>query len=65
MTVTPQPNRRRSPGAWIVGGLMVLVTLGVVAALLTSQLSGTGAENVGSSGEAAPAAGDPNAEGQC
>lgn len=60
MTGTPQPPepaRRRTLGTWIVGGVVVLVTFGVVVALLTSQLSGTGAENVGSSGGSAPAAG--------
>ena len=68
MTATPQPAesaRRRTLGTWIVGGVMVLVTLGVVVALLTSQLSGTGAENVGSSGESAPTAAGPAAGGAC
>ena len=66
--MTPQPpgsTRRRSRGGWIVGGVMVLVTLGVVVALLTSQLSGTGAENVGSRGDSAATAGSPTAEGEC
>ena len=66
MTVTPPPPpespRRRTRGTWIVGGVMVLVTFGVVVALLTSQLSGTGADNVGSRGESA---GGPAAEGEC
>ncbi len=68
MTGTPQPPEspgRRRLGSWIVGGLMVLVTIGVVVALLTSQLSGTGAENVGSSGDAAPTAEGQTAEGEC
>ncbi len=68
MTATPQPpgsTRRPTLGTWVVGGLMVLVTLGVVVALLTSQLSGTGAENVGSRGGSAATAGVPTAEGGC
>ena len=68
MTVTPEPpesTRRPTRGTWIVGGLMVLVTLGVVVALLTSQLSGTGAENVGSRGESAPNRRGPTADGDC
>ncbi len=68
MTGTPQPPTsagRPTLGTWIVGGVVVLVTLGVVVALLTSQLSGTGAENVGSSGDSAPNARGPAAAGDC
>ena len=51
-------DRPRRP--WLLGLLLALVTLGVVAALATSEGSGTGATNVGEAGpettvEAAPA----------
>lgn len=42
------PEAKRRIGPWIAGGVMVAVTAVVVIALLTSQISGTGAENVGS-----------------
>lgn len=35
---------------WLLGLLLALVTAGIVAALIDSELSGTGAENVGESG---------------
>ena len=35
---------------WLLGLLLVLVTAGIVAVLLASETSGTGAENVGESG---------------
>ena len=35
---------------WLLGVVLTLVTAGIVAALLSSETSGTGAENVGESG---------------
>jgi len=35
---------------WLLGLLLALVTVGIVAALVDSEVSGTGAENVGESG---------------
>lgn len=41
---------------WLLGLLLALVSAGIVVALVTSETSGTGAENVGESGpERAPA----------
>jgi hypothetical protein len=35
---------------WLLGLLLALVTIGIVVALIDSEVSGTGAENVGESG---------------
>ena len=35
---------------WLLGLLLALVTVGIVVALVDSEVSGTGAENVGESG---------------
>ena len=37
-------------GPWLLGLLLALVTAGIVAVLVGSETSGTGAENVGESG---------------
>ncbi len=51
-------DRVRRP--WLLGLLLVLVTAGVVSLVATSEVSGTGAENVGDDGRAALAT--PTAE---
>ncbi len=51
-------DRVRRP--WLLGLFLVLVTAGVVALVATSEVSGTGAENVGDDGRAALAT--PTAE---
>ncbi|MDP2709621.1 MAG: hypothetical protein Q8O56_00260 [Solirubrobacteraceae bacterium] len=44
---------------WLLALLLGLVTVGIVAALLASEPSGTGAENVGESGPERPATPEP------
>jgi len=44
----PVSSDERTP--WLLGLLLALVTAGIVAALVDSETSGTGAENVGESG---------------
>ena len=41
-------ERPRRP--WLLGSVIALICVGVVVALLTSEMSGTGAENVGDDG---------------
>ena len=53
---SPDPPARRP---WRLALVLVLVTLGVGAALLTSEWSGTGAVNVGNAGEPTPPAPTP------
>ena len=53
---SPDPPARRP---WRLALGLVLVTLGVGAALLTSEWSGTGAENVGDAGEPSQRASAP------
>ncbi len=43
-----QDERPRRP--WLLGSVIALICVGVVVALLTSEMSGTGAENVGDDG---------------
>ena len=43
-----EQDRPRRP--WLLGALLALVTAGVVTAIATSEISGTGATNVGDSG---------------
>ncbi len=53
---------------WLLGFLLALVTAGIVAVLLTSETSGTGAENVGESGPeraATPAPRERRRERRC
>ena len=53
---------------WLLGLLLVLVTAGIVAALADSEVSGTGAENVGESGPeraATPAPPERERERRC
>jgi len=53
---------------WLLGLLLVLVTAWIVAALADSEVSGTGAENVGESGPeraATPAAPERERERRC
>ena len=45
MTKDERPRR-----PWLLGSVIALICVGVVVALLTSELSGTGAENVGDDG---------------
>ncbi len=45
---------------WLLGLVLVLMTAGVVAALATSETSGTGAENVGDDGRAELTAPSPD-----
>ena len=51
---------------WLIGLVIALITAGVVVALITSEVSGTGAVNVGDDGRdpvaEAPAAREPDAE---
>ncbi len=45
MTKDERPRR-----PWLLGSVIALICVGVVVALLTSEMSGTGAENVGDDG---------------
>lgn len=46
-----EPGRpTRTAGRWAVGGVMAAVSVAVVALVATSEISGTGAENVGGPG---------------
>ncbi|MBW3607695.1 MAG: hypothetical protein KY463_04970 [Actinobacteria bacterium] len=47
---------------WLLGVLLALVTVGIVAALIDSEVSGTGAENVGESGPERTVTTEPRAE---
>jgi len=47
--------------SWLLGLLLALVTAGIVVALLDSEVSGTGAENVGESGPERTATPEPAA----
>ena len=46
-----EQDRPRRP--WLLGILLAVITVGVVVAIATSEISGTGATNVGQSGDAA------------
>ena len=48
-------GRERVRRPWLLGLVLVTITAGVVLALATSEMSGTGASNVGDDGAAAPA----------
>jgi len=49
---------------WLLGLLLALVTVAIVVALLDSEVSGTGAENVGESGPEPPAVTPPEPRAQ-
>jgi hypothetical protein len=49
---------------WLLGLLLALVTVGIVVALIDSEVSGTGAENVGESGPERVTAAPPPPAGE-